>query len=487
MKKIVTLATGLNILIVVIVINVILTIFPFWRIDLTRSRIHSLSPATVKIIKGVKDVVNIKVFMTQNLPAEVKPVASNLKTILEEISRINQTKVRVTYLDPAKDNKLKQEAEAAGIQPIQFSSVESDKFEISQAYFGLIMEYGDQQEVLPVAGDIDNLEYILIASINRMVSESTPKIALAIDPTKKEETKLFREIVSRDYEVTEVQFSDKLMIASDAASLTVIGNPGKLGEKGSAEVRKWIEAKKGLIAFISRVAVDSGMQAKVNEESDLEKVLKEYGVEIEPKLVMDQSSAVANFRTQQGMFITQYLYWMTVKPENIDNSIPATSGISNVLLPWVSPIKISGKNRSILKSSQYNQLDETLTDLAPNSTKRIREVKDKQTVAAIESEDKKIAVVSSDDFIKDQFVYNNQQNLALALNLVDYLSASSDLLTIRSKNIKSSPIVVADDGTRIMIKVVNMVVPMILIITGAIIYRIIRSKRNKWWYEKANK
>src|SRR4030043_1166083 len=191
------LVTGINLIAAIVLVNVILNFYPFWRIDLTRAKIHSLSPATVKITKNLNDLVNIKVFLTQDLPPAVRPVMSDLKTVLEEIARLNQSKIKVTYLDPNKDQGAATEARNYGIQALQFSSVKSDKFEVQTGYFGLALVYGEKSEVLPVASDVGNLEYFLMSAIKRLSSDKIPAVALADENSS--ETQILRGVLGKSY------------------------------------------------------------------------------------------------------------------------------------------------------------------------------------------------------------------------------------------------------------------------------------------------
>lgn len=482
-RKILPYATGINLVIGLVLLNLATSYFPFWRLDLSRGKVHSLNQATVKIIKQIDDIVSIKLYATEDLPPEAKPTADNLKTILKEMARVNPGKIKIEYLDPSKEEKVKEEALGLGIQPLQFSSVKSDKFEISQGYLGLVLGFGGKQEVVPVAGDVDNMEYILMSSLARLRRDKAIKIVLAETSQEEDGPGLLKRLLGKEYQLEEIKLEEDFKIASDAASLVILGYP-KIAEKGVEKIDQWIKAGKGLVVFASPIRVDSSMTAIKNEETGLGELLKKYGITIEQKLVTDQSSAIANFRTQNGAFLSQYPYWVQVRPENIDYSMPVTSGISNLLLPWVSPVGANGEAKNWLWSSQMVRTTSDFSDLAPDMVKRIDGKSERVGLAAINMKGVKLAVVGNSDFVNDQFVYNSQQNLGLALNLIDYLSANSELLSIRSKNLTANPLRQIDDKTKSLIKTINLAAPMIMLGIIWVINQVNRRRKNENWARK---
>ncbi|MBU1088796.1 GldG family protein, partial [Patescibacteria group bacterium] len=109
MKRILVYLTNINLIISIIVINLIVIAFPQFKLDLTKNKIHTLSPSTKKIVKDLDDVVNVKVYLTQQLPPEVEPLSQSLKTILKEFSGLNSSNFVVKYIDPSKDDDIKTE------------------------------------------------------------------------------------------------------------------------------------------------------------------------------------------------------------------------------------------------------------------------------------------------------------------------------------------------------------------------------------------
>jgi len=481
MKKVFTWVTGINLIAAIIILNVGLSFYPYLRIDLSKDKIHSLSEITRKTIREMDDVVKVKVYLTADLPAEIKPVAADLKTVLEEFSRINRKRFLVEYFDPSKDEAIKKEAEGLGVTPLQFSSIKSDKFEVQSGYFGLVMTYGNKQEVLPVAGDVGNLEYFLISGVKKLTRDKTPTVVVAEESGAETEILWLKKFLEKDYRVAESKLDEGVKLDEEAESLVVVDRKTKLPEKAKTEVGAWVDKGKGLIIFGGGAEVGQTMSAKKKTEIGWEELLKKKGIEVEPKLIVDASSTIANFRTPNGTFLTQYPYWIQVRPENINSEIPAMSGISSLVLPWASPIKINGLAKKLFSSSEKSLEDMEMGDISPTAKKNFGESKgEKYTLGAINTDEGKVAIIGSGEMIKDQFVQNNQQNLMLALNLVDYFSQDASLLAIRGKSLRNSPLAMVDDRVKELIKGVNVALPGVLLLAGAGAGGVIRKRKKNW-------
>jgi len=457
----------INILVAIILVNLVLNYYHFWRLDLTANRIHSLSSSTKKIVKELPDLVNIKVFLTQDLPPEAKTISTYLKTILEEIARLNRNKLKVVYIDPNQDEGGKLEAERLGIQPLQFSTVKSDKFEIQTGYLGLVLSYGDKDEVLPVASDTGNLEYFLMSAIKKLISQKLPTVAIVNEATS--ETEILQMVLGKSYQIVDEK---------DAGVILWVNPKTKIESKRIKEIEGWLSSGKGLIVLMDKVAVGAGLQSSPTENKELGEILKKYGVEAENKLVLDQSSMIANFRSQNGTFLTKYPYWVVIRPENINSQLPVTSGLSSLMLAWASPLKLSGEAKELFSSSPTSMAEEN-PNLAPGAGFPENGEAKKEVLGAINTDGVKLAVVGDSDLVKDQFVINSQQNLALVLNLVDYFSQETDLMAIRSKEMKSSPIREVNDKTKTIIKGINVAAPIMVLVLSMVIFRIWRKNANK--------
>lgn len=483
-KKFWSLITGINLIIALIGLNIIVSFLPNVQLDLTSGKLHSLSDVSKDIVRNLDDIISIKVFITGDLPPEIKPIAANLVLIIKEFERINPVKLKINYIDPSKNDEAKNEAVKYGIQPLQFSSVKSDKFEVQTGYFGLVMIYEDKQEVLPVAGDVGNLEYFVVSGINKLTVENVNKVTIAEEQKSNgaSEYQYLRKYLEKSYTILDTTLESNLDINKDSNVLVILGRTSKIDDKAIEKIREWIKSGKGLVVLLDRVSVGQNMQALKNQLTGLEQLLAENGIKIDDKLVLDESSAIANFRTQTGAFLTKYPYWLEIRAENIKADLPFLSGINSLTLPWASPLELSGNAKSLFSSSEQSVTSDNFNDLSPLAKVDLSGEKKKQVIGAVNTDGIKLIVIGDADLIKDQLVTNNQQNLMFVLNAIDYFGQDSRLFTIRSKTLQNSPLIPVTDNNKNIVKAVNILSPLLILMIVYFVSGWIRNKRTKRWY-----
>jgi len=82
---------------------VYLASFYKYRVDLTAEKRFSLSASTKKLLKNMDEPVEIKVFLTGELPADYKKLSTATKDLLDEFKEISGNKIRIRFEKPAED------------------------------------------------------------------------------------------------------------------------------------------------------------------------------------------------------------------------------------------------------------------------------------------------------------------------------------------------------------------------------------------------
>ena len=89
------------------------------RFDLTAEKLYTLTPATKKVLVGLKDRLMIECYFSPDdkLPEHVREARRVLRNTLDEYVQLGGDKVKLEYLDPDSDVQLKEKAERLGIKP----------------------------------------------------------------------------------------------------------------------------------------------------------------------------------------------------------------------------------------------------------------------------------------------------------------------------------------------------------------------------------
>ncbi|MCP4671042.1 MAG: GldG family protein, partial [Desulfobacula sp.] len=160
---------------VIILINIV-GITLFFRADLTRDKIYSLSPASSDVVATLSEPLTIKVFFSKNLPTPHNNSERYLKDLLEEYSAragkfFNYTFYNVSQEEGGLNQKTDENREMAnayGIQPVQIRIMENDELKFKNAYMGLVIIHGDLIEKIPAITSTDGLEYQLTTTIQKL-------------------------------------------------------------------------------------------------------------------------------------------------------------------------------------------------------------------------------------------------------------------------------------------------------------------------------
>ena len=162
-------------IVVIILINIV-GVTLFFRADLTRDKIYSLSPASSSVVATLSEPLTIKVFFSKNLPAPHNNTERYLKDLLEEYSAkagkyFNYTFYNVSQEDGTLNQNSDENRSMAGnygIQPVQIRIMENDEFKLKNAYMGMVIIHGDLIEKIPAITSTDGLEYQLTTTIQKL-------------------------------------------------------------------------------------------------------------------------------------------------------------------------------------------------------------------------------------------------------------------------------------------------------------------------------
>jgi len=154
------------------------------RVDLTSQQEFSLSQTTKDLLSNLQEPLVIRAYLSEKTHPLLAPLVPEIRDLLKEYGIVSNGKVAADVVDPATDPAIEQEAaQTYGIQPTPLQV--SGRFEASviNAYFDILIRYGDQNVVLNFKdlievssnrdGTIDvhlrNLEYDLTRSIKKVV------------------------------------------------------------------------------------------------------------------------------------------------------------------------------------------------------------------------------------------------------------------------------------------------------------------------------
>jgi gliding-associated putative ABC transporter substrate-binding component GldG len=440
----------------------------FFRQDLTVGGLYSITPATKKIVKDLPDVVNVKVYFSKNLPSQFLPVRQQLVDILSDYHSYS-TNFKVEYIDP-KDGA---EAEAAGIPKLQFNDYGQDKLEVVAGYMGLVINYHDKSEVMPIVQDTANFEYDLSSRLKKLTS-SMPAISFVAGHGSVDLSGQMQQAsqeLAKTYDLRTINLNDK--IADDIKTLVIAGPKENFAEGELKKIDEFLVKGNSLIFLVDGVTVDTNMKATANKINVLD-FLEKYGVKINNNLVADSSAGVVSFNQGFVSFTLPYPYWPRITNNNFDQNNPLVAGLEGVVLPWVSSLDVDeakinkdAKVSYLAKSSDQAVVKDKDWVLQPNQPLNLAKGfkqynlavsisgKIKSVYSEATTDNGRIFVVGDGDFMQDNYLSGSGVNLVFLQNIFDGAGLDSDLASIRSKRLASRSLKEVPQSTKDLLRYLN--------------------------------
>jgi len=449
---------------VFILANYVVSFFSF-KIDLSFGKAYSLSPSTKKIIKNLDDVLNIKFFVSSDLPIRLLPLKNEVLDFLKEYQKEGKGKIIVKVLDPKKDESAKNQAQEAGLPTLQFSELQQNKYQISSIYFGLVLSYGTKKEILPQVTNLEDLEYNLTSQIFKMTKKEVEKIAILGKEEKfnpqEDDLLSFKNAAKQQFVLDFIDVSTnsatKEIDKTYKAVIIFDNNQKEYDPQEITAIKNYLQkGGKGLF-FVDGVWVKDNLQA-VPAKHNLFSVFADFGIEVKKNLLLSSSSELVNFGNQLFQFITPYPFW--IKTSVFSQNQPFFSNIQQLLFPWVSQIEIKDKNKALplvfTSKKSWEQKENFILD--PQSIPEPNPKDFKQFITSSYAKNKnqgEIVVIPSSRFIQERYLSRTNDNLEFALNLLNNLAAKGALSGIRQRVVLFYPLPELSENQKDLFKYLN--------------------------------
>lgn len=484
---------------------IILSIFIGWfgtsikgRLDLTEDKIFTLSPATKEIVGELDDLLTIDIFLSKDPPVQVSPVSRDINDFLDDLESSSNGMIKVVRHFPEDEAKALKKSNNAGIPPIQFNVRSQGELQIKTGYLGLALTYLDKREVLPYVQTVDGFEYRLASLINKVLDDKSDKKTIGFLSGHNEmeisgELQTLASVINQQYQIKTVETEEGVPINLQDVDVLIIASPkSRIGETHRKSITDYIYSGGKAFIAVEPILVDLNQLAGIqNRDNSSDFIFSEFGISVESDLVFDlQSNETLSFGTGgMGNVYLPYPYW--VKANVVDTKIGGE--VNNVVMPWASTVGILDlpdlpfKVTPLVSTTEYGFIDMNLRNLRPNSP-TFSEVTENNFVlsdlgVALEHPNGSRMVIFGDaDWISETASrFNN--NVLLALNVIDWLAQEDNLASVRSKVVSERNLVFSSDTHRNIVQYTNIGgVPLAFIILGLVRFLQRRSKgfRNKW-------
>ncbi len=462
------------------------------RLDLTRDHHYTLSRATREIITDLDQPVTIIAYFSKKLPPDLLSLRQELINTLEDYKSISLGKVVYQVIDPNKDSELEKQAVREGISPLVVEIREKDQTRQQKAFMGMVIKYGDKKEVIPYIAPNSSLEYLLTMNIKKLTVSDKPKIAIlqGYGCPSFSNMQGFINALSVLYEPVPYYYDTAHYNLDGYKILAIIAPKDSLPPGLLDNIDRYLAS--GGKVFIALNTVDGNLNQSPPMGNvvvtGLDEWLKKYGLQVYQKFIID--AQCGNIQVQQSGFpfpvSVAFPYFPIIS--TFENH-PITKGLEAVAMSFVSPMEYHGdtnkiKFTPIAFTSEHTGLEKppVFFSVMKQWTQADFPLQHLIVGGTLEGNNWKMVVFSDGDFMQlpagEQF--EKTDNIALAVNSIDWLADDMGITELRTKGISYKPIKQMDDGTKALVKYLNFALPIILvIILGLIRWRQNIIKQNK--------
>jgi ABC-type uncharacterized transport system involved in gliding motility auxiliary subunit len=458
------------------------------RLDLSPGRAYTLSPATRHVLGNLDDLVTIKLFASAELPTEVALLKRDVDDLLRDVRAAGHERIRVIERDPSSDDAARRDAQSLGIQAVQFNVIGQSELQVKQGYLGLAIQHGSETETVPFVQRTDDLEYRLVSSIRNITRAHKRAIGLVAEATPSGEAGTgYQELedqLGKSYEVRPIVLSDSTQPDTAVAALVLAGAPDSVPAAQVARLERYVDRGGSIFVLAGGMAISSEAPAAQPRPLPWNALLQRFGVSVRPDMTYDLlANEAIPVPTDFGRVLQVYPFF--IRAESTRRSA-INQDLGAAVLTWASTIDTTKAARGtitpLLLTSDAAGTFTGSTSIDPQRDFPRTSLGRKllAVVATPRSGPRgRAVVIGSNDFATDRFVRNAPENLAVALNAIDWLAQDEELIAIRSKDRRPVPLVFETAAERELAKYANLVGLPVLVALAGIAHLLRRRRRTR--------
>ena len=510
--------TGILTVGIVVLIGLNSVLF-FFRLDLTENKAFTISEVSRNLFTEIPQQVNITYYISDRLRNRAVET-QQIIDILNEYAAYSRGRINVRIVDPQAEGDV-QRAEELGVVPQQIQVIEENQQSLAVVYTGVVINYLDQHETLPVVFDPGTVEYRLTSTIRNLVQGEQDVVGLLLGKDNErlqENYQLLGNQLSENFEVRAVQPGQD--IPPEITVLFVLGGSG-LDEFDLYPIDQYIMNGGNALFAVDGVRVDlqRTFSATAPENMPILDMLAGYGARVEQELVLDTYNQRIPVRQPSGGITIQtlepYPHWVSLRRPGANRENPLTARFPGLDLYWPSPITVTGDNAEVLletsPESWLMQDEFAINPSQPFAFERNRSETQGRHVVGVsltgglesyfadgeiptregvdrgwsdpvpDTDAARLVVIGDSDFPSNVVQFTESRyNLEFAANAATWLSSEDDLLQIRTRSTRDIRLTaIEDEGVRRSIarvaEVVNIYVMPLLVIG----YGVVRFMRRR--------
>lgn len=476
-----------SILFILILVNLLSSRHPA-RLDLTESKEFTLANSTKRILGQLDDILNLTVYFSKKLPPDLMILRRQVYDLLDEYKTYGKGNFQIESVDPGEDPEVAQKIRFLGIPQLQVNIIEKDQAQLTNVYLGMAVMYSDRNEIIPVVGSVDTLEYRLTSAILKVTRDEPKTVGILTEygPHKiDDDYSMIKRFLEQEYRVLEINLKEGKELPDEVDTLVVAGCK-EIDDEAKFGIDQFVMRGGKAVFLIDPIEIEEGTLQAVKIDSHLDDLLEGYGIKVNHDLVLDRSNAMASFSSGFVQFHVPYPFWLKVLKRNFAQDQPIVSELESLVLPWTSSLETAGsendpvKTITLAKSTPYAWRQKGHFNLNPRqgfrssdlgsfslamlssgkfkslySDKEMSKSDDKDAPILEESDETQVVVIGNSNFMANWCLRQFGENEVFFMNVIDWLTLGGDLIGIRSRGVTDRPLRELSDKQKAAIRFLN--------------------------------
>jgi len=380
---------------IILLVNVVSRLY-YLRFDLTAEKRYSISSPTKNMVKNLKDVVTVKVYLGGDLNAGFTRLKESTKNLLGEFRAYGGKNIEYEFIDPmAIENLDERKAVMSdlmqrGLAPTNLTTKSKTESKQQLVFPGAMVTYAGRempvqllenqmgyspQEILN--NSIISLEYKFANAIKKLIQYRAPRVAFIKgngELSSVELADIEATLKGLQYQVSEVVLQNSYHISSEIDAIVIAKPRLAFDEKDKFKIDQYIMhggkvlwLVDGTNAEMDSLKVNRGIQSINSNDLNLDDMLFKYGVRVNNDVVQDinLNNPIPLVVGQMGNAPqTQMFPWYYFPLLVSENSHPIGKNLDPVAAFFASTIDTVG-NDGVRKTILLRTTDNAKAQLAP--------------------------------------------------------------------------------------------------------------------------
>ncbi len=336
----------------------------------------------ISALLNLKEKVQVKLVLSSSLMQvapmmginEIRDYPDKLKEIVQSLNEKMYDRLAYTYVDPSQEKNADQDLEKYDLMRLKWKALPDQNIPAGEGDVGLVMTYGDKTREIPILqviripilgtqynlADLSQVEEMINGNLETLIDinedlgyladHGTLSIsrAPAMGGQPPDALSIFPALVSRSYSIKPVSLKTD-RIPNSLRCLVIARPTEKFSDYELYQIDQALMRGTNLAIFMDafKQEMPRAQQPMMNPgpvfiplDTGLEKLLKHYGIRIDPSIVLDEFCHKQTLPRQMGGGQTSVYFVPIIQNENINKKLDFIKYIKGLVAIRMSPIEL---------------------------------------------------------------------------------------------------------------------------------------------------